>query len=59
MITHIYTCNLCQEKVKKDELLALYFKCDIIPQQYILTSKIDSSDRHICNNCIALIKKSN
>jgi hypothetical protein len=51
-----YKCNLCQEEKERAELTAFYFKCDIMPQRYILTkSKIDECDKHICDECIQII----
>jgi hypothetical protein len=51
-----YKCNLCQEEKERAELTAFYFKCDIIPQRYVLDkSKIDECDKHICEKCIETI----
>lgn len=60
MIKTTYYCNLCKEEVERNELLTLYFKCDIIPQQYVLIegiNNINSSDKHICKKCVRLIKQ--
>lgn len=53
-----YTCNLCNEVKPSKDLLCFYFKCDIIPQQYVLTNNVDSSGTHICKKCIDVIKNS-
>jgi len=54
-----YFCNLCGEKKEPKELQTLVFKCDIIPQRYvILKDSVNQSDKHICNNCVSLIKES-
>lgn len=55
-----YTCNLCgffeNGNNAKGKLKAFYFKCDMIPQGYILSENLDSSDKHLCNECIRIIK---
>ena len=54
-----YFCNLCGEKTEKENLKTLYWKCDIIPQRYVLLNDgWKTSDKHICKNCIKLIKES-
>lgn len=51
-----FKCNLCEEDRDKTEFTAFYFKCDIIPQRYVLDkSKINECDKHICENCIQTI----
>jgi len=51
-----YHCNLCREKKERTEIIAMYYKCDIIPQRYVLDkSKIDECDNHICEQCISII----
>ena len=53
----IYKCDLCKEEKNKTELTAFYFKCDIIPQRYVLdNSKIDECDKHICHSCTDIIR---
>lgn len=54
-----YKCDLCKEIKTKELLTALYWKCDIIPQRYVLNDFIDSCDKHICTSCIHLIKDYN
>lgn len=51
-----YCCDLCKETKPKAELNCMYFKCSIIPQRYILSKDLDGSDKHICDDCIELIK---
>jgi len=52
-------CNLCREKKEVKELKTLFYKSDILPQQYVLLSEDwNKSDKHICNNCIEIIKQS-
>lgn len=55
-----YKCDLCKEDKKKDDLKAFYFKCDIIPQRYVLVpiSPDNECDKHICKRCIEVIKGS-
>lgn len=51
-----YKCNLCNEDKKREELTAFYFKCDIIPQRYVLDkTKINDCDTHICDDCLEAI----
>lgn len=53
-----YSCNLCRETKTVSELTALYFKCGIIPQRYVLDkSRVADCDKHICNGCIQIIKE--
>lgn len=57
MKTVKYHCDLCREEKEKSELKTLFFKSDIIPQRYVLLGgNTDKSDKHICNDCIKLIK---
>jgi hypothetical protein len=60
--TTTYKCNLCGRTEKsieaKKNLKAFYWKSDKSPQGYVLTDNLDSCDRHICNNCIEIIKGS-
>lgn len=52
-----YHCNLCQETITKNEIIALYFKCDTIPMRYVLDkSKVDECNKHICKTCLDLIR---
>lgn len=53
-----YICDLCKEEKSKLDLACFYFKCDIIPQQYMVVSNLDLSDKHICLSCIQTIKNS-
>ncbi len=55
-ITKTYKCDLCREVKDKNELVCLYWKSDIIPQQYIFTRAVDLADKHLCPTCIDLIK---
>lgn len=62
MIKTTYYCNLCKEEIEKNKLLTLYFKCDILPQQYVLlegVNNLNSSGKHICVDCVKLIRVGN
>lgn len=52
-----YYCDLCKEKKPNTELRALYWKCDIIPQKFIITPDLNASDKHICNDCTTTVKE--
>ena len=54
-----YKCNLCGEVQPPLSLLCLWWCSTSIPQTYILTNNIDGSDKHICMDCIKLIKDYN
>lgn len=58
MVIKTYKCNLCREEVNKSNLLEMYWKCDIIPQRYILSpiGSEDRCDKHICKECMQMIK---
>ena len=52
-----FSCNLCRTEKDKKELKSFYFKCDIIPQQFVIHNDISVSDVHICSNCLIVIEK--
>lgn len=53
-----YKCNMCLEVKPKEVLWSMYWKSDVFPQVYVLTKNIDATDKHICYNCINVIKDS-
>ncbi len=54
-----FFCNLCGDKKDKKDLKALYFDSAQIPQKYILEyNRINDCDKHICLDCIKIIKES-
>jgi len=54
-----YFCNLCGDKTEKEYLKTMYWKCDTVPQRYILLKDgWKTSDKHVCECCIKLIKES-
>lgn len=57
MKTVKYHCDLCREEKKKEDLKTLFFKSDITPQRYVLLdNQTEKSDKHICIDCVKLIK---
>ena len=50
-----YRCNLCKEVNKKPHIISYTWNSSIIPQGYILSDNIDSSDTHICVECVNVI----
>lgn len=54
----LYKCNLCMEKKEYKDLLTVYYKCDILPQRFVLipTKPHDHYDKQICHSCIEMIK---
>ena len=62
MRTVSYKCDLCREQIKDlNNLRTVYFKCDILPQRYVLqkVSINDPLDKQICLDCIKMIKECN
>lgn len=56
-----YTCNLCWEEKQKEDLFCLVWnstlKVDDKFGAYEFTRNHKASDKHICNECIDLVKK--
>ena len=56
-----YKCNICTEIKPPIELLCVWYgwdstlRCD----QYIVVGNLDASDKHICVDCIKMIKEIN
>lgn len=57
MVRIEYKCNLCEDVCDKSTLLCVYWKCDIIPQRYTLVKDLTLADKHICVNCMRLIRE--
>lgn len=47
-----YFCNLCREQKKSEELMCMAWD----NAKYVITSNIHNSDKHICKECIRIIK---
>jgi len=45
------------EKKEQKDLKCFYFKCDIIPQQYVIYNDLTRSDKHVCTSCIKVFEK--
>lgn len=52
-----YKCNMCGEVKQPKDLMCMYYKVDIIPQRFIISSDISKSDKHICLNCLKVVKE--
>lgn len=52
-----YTCNLCWDKKEPKEIKCFFWVCDAIPQHYELVDDVNKSDKHICNDCIKIIRE--
>lgn len=57
-----YTCNLCLDQYKSGDLFCLYWDSTIKTGDtfgaYKLENFVDKSDKHICVNCVKIIKNS-
>ena len=52
-----YFCNLCgDEKTQLNDTMTLWWNSGRMPQGYELTSKKDAAYKHICWDCIDIIK---
>lgn len=52
-----FKCNMCWDIFDRKDLYCMYWKSNILPQQYVLSVDVDKSDKHICKNCLKLIKE--
>lgn len=56
----IYNCDFCREEIKDlTQLRTVSWKCDIIPQRYVLkhVDRNDPLDRQVCLDCIKMFKE--
>ena len=58
-----YKCDLCKTETGKELLFAMYYDNTIQNEKgkygaYLLTTNVEKSDKHICTDCIQLIRKS-
>jgi len=53
-----YKCNLCWEPKERSELICLYLGVPKgeLKDRYHLVENLDLSDKHICKECIEIIK---
>jgi len=57
-----YSCNLCREEKKPEVLTCIYWSNTMVKpfkQAYMVAEKLDSSDMHICDDCVELVKTIN
>ncbi len=53
-----YFCNLCgEEKSQINELKTLWWNSGKLPQGYELTSDKDAAHKHICWDCIDVVRE--
>lgn len=46
---------MCGEEKPKELIMAWYFNCGIIPQKYTISMDPDTSDKHICVDCLNVV----
>lgn len=51
----IYTCNICRETKKPNELKGVYFKSNT-PGAFRLSGARDTDGTHICADCMTQLK---
>lgn len=52
-----YKCNLCGEVKQPEDMKCMYWCSNIIPQRYVINGSLDNSDKHICLDCLEVVKK--
>lgn len=56
-----YTCNLCWDEKQKEDLFCLFWNGTLKTETgfgaYEFTGNTSATDKHICKECVDLIKK--
>lgn len=60
-VKHSYKCDLCCESKEKEDLLCLFWNATLKTDNgfgdYEFSQNLTLSDKHICKDCVSLIKK--